>query len=388
MTEKPRATSRLVYGVTMIVAVVVLGLGAEGLTRFGFRLKTGDWPITEAVRFDHQIHSLLKIYRRHPFLNTAAREDSRAEAFGKVFTMNSLGYRSPERPLKRTVGTTRVLCSGGSTTFDILAANDSKTWPWRLEAKLAERNVSAEVFNAGFPGWTSQENLISLAIRDLELRPDILILFQGINDLQPAAHRPFDPQYEHGHAELVVRSLGFDLRRVPWYEHSVLVEKARDAVFGKRNPWQRLEAPPPTKDRMPALPEQAVSVFERNVRSIVTIAAANDIKSVLVTQPLRLRKDHREADRAYLAQWIRGLLPDEAPAQLSRLNDALKKVALTESVIVADAANDIEWSDEDFRDPMHFSPSGSEIFSQYLSRIVANLQVGPEGDASDGLPAG
>ena len=65
-------------------------------------------------------------------------------------------------------GTYRVVCEGGSTTFDLLAPDDAATWPARLGAFLKPR---ADVVNAGFPGWTSLESLVSLETRDLDLSP-------------------------------------------------------------------------------------------------------------------------------------------------------------------------------------------------------------------------
>ena len=248
-----------------------------------------------------------------------------------------------------------------------------RTWPWMMENFLLERGFEAEVFNAGFPGWTSLENLISLSIRDLDLEPDIVVLYQGINNLQPASHRPFDSQYERGHADEAVRALGFDLQPLKWYERSLLVEKARELVVGKRNPWQRLQSPSAPDNALTELPAEALETFERNIRSFVAVAIAGGSRVVLVTQPMRIRSEHVDADEAYLAQWILGLDPVVAPAELERFNAVLREASMTGPALLADVAGQVAWEERDFDDPMHFSPDGSARMARVMADAVEKI---------------
>jgi lysophospholipase L1-like esterase len=365
-------------------ATLALALLLEGGTRLVVRWRSGSWPTTRLARFDHDVRSALRLYRRHPFLNVAPNEGQRVEAFGRQASFNSLGYRSPERPAAKAAGVVRVVCSGGSTTFDILAADDLSTWPWRLELALAEVIPEVEVWNAGFPGWTSAENLIALELRDVNLRPDVVVLFQGINDLQPASHRPFDASYEQGHARQTVRAMGFELEPLPIYERSVFFETVRDAVIGPPDPFARLETVP-AGDRRRTLPGQAVVAYERNLRSLVAVARTHGARVVLATQPLRVRAASGPADLAYLAEWIPGLEPETVPVELERLNQAMRLVASGTDAVLADVAREVPWSDGDFADPMHFSAAGSARMAGFLADLVASLvQDQPGGPAGRG----
>lgn len=371
----------------ILISALVLGLVVELGTRVAIRLKSHSWPVTTAARFDTEIRRLLRLYRRHPYLNTAPREGMSAAAFGKQASFNSLGYRSPERPREKPPGSVRIVCSGGSTTFDILSVDDSKTWPWQMEGMLRELGLDAEVFNAGFPGWTSLENLSSLAIRDVDLRPDIVVLFQGVNDLQPASHQPFDRQYERGHAEQTVRALGFELQPLKWYEHSLFVEKSRDLIVGKRDPWQRVQVLPSSHDRRVELPPEAIQTFERNIRSFIAVATAAGAQVLLATQPIRIRGRFGEADRAYLAQWILGLDPVVVPEQLERLNTVLRDLTEEGPAVLADVATDVAWQDSDFSDPMHFSARGSSLMARFMADAVKSVSVGRGGAESGPGPS-
>lgn len=376
MAARRNVVSTARAAVLILVIAAGLALAIEFVVRAVVRCTSGSWPTTRDAAFDSEIRRALRLYRRHPFLNTAPAEGVAANAFGKSASFSSQGYRSPERSAQKPEGVQRIVCSGGSTTFDILASEDSATWPWKMERTLRRKGLHVEVFNAGFPGWTSLENLVSLAIRDLDLQPDVVVFYQGLNDLQPASHRPFDPQYEHGHVEPAVRALGFGLAPLPWYERSVVVERCRDFLVGVDDPWHRLQGPSPTTAELTEIPARAVKTFDRNVRAFISIASSGGADVVLVTQPLHVRPSSAVSDHAYLAQWIEGLEPAAVPSQLSRLNAVLRKIGRDQSVVLVDAAADVGWEDGDFADPMHFSARGSERMARFMAESLETVLSG------------
>lgn len=356
-----------------IFALAVALLGVLELAVRGWeRVRLGHWPQTRAAAFYQELERGFSLYRRHAFLNMAPQEGRSVTAFGKTATFNGLGYRSPERPAAKPDGVTRVLLAGGSTTFDLLAENDAATWPWQLEAALRRRGCEVEIWNAGFPGWTSVENTISLMLRDLELEPDWVVLFQGINDLQPASLEPFDRHYE-GHAEEARRAMA-ELPPRPWYGRSLLLEKLSPRT--KNDLWQRIGPGDGHGERAQRLSDSAVRVFDSHIRSFIRLAG---VRVALMTQTLRLRQAHAEQDRRYLAGWMPGLEPEAAPGQLERLNDVLRTAAQQQGgVDLIDAARDVEWTDADFADAMHFSAAGSRRLAGFLAPILL-AQEGPCG---------
>ncbi len=368
MSARPK-TRRVIEALLIAGLAVVLLAALELAVRAALKIASGDWPETRASRFYSEITTALELYRRHPYLHVAPREGARVEAFGRRASFNALGYRSPERPLDKPRSATRVLCSGGSTTFDILAASDETTWPWLLEGLLGAGGHPVEVWNAGFPGWTSLENLISLAIRDGDLEPDWIVLFQGINDLQPATHRPFDRQYERGHAELTYRSLGFELAPLAWHRRSLLLETLRDRLQGPQDPWEALRPAAAGAPRRPGVAPEAVAVFERNLRTFAALARSRGARLVLVPQALRVRAGHAAADRALLSQWIPGVAPDDAPAALDALNAVARRLASEGLGTLVEPAYDA-WPDTSWSDPMHFSEQGSRRFAELLAEAL------------------
>ena len=353
----------------LVVTVVVLLIAEAGIRVFD-RARFGHWTHTSIVTFLDGMREVTHIYREHPFLNVGPNEGTHTAPFGRPISFNSLGYRSPERPLAKPQGTIRIICSGGSTTLDLLAADDG-TWPSRLEAELRRRGLRVEVWNAGFPGWSSVENVISLAIRDVDLAPDIVTLLQGFNDLQPATQAPFNRQYEGFHTRAMRATNGIDMPRVPWYQHSLLLERVRTFVLG---PQPLVATLPGQTDIVmrDSIPDEAVRVFERNIRSFIALARAHGASVVLVTQPVRLRAASAEADARWLEPWIPGLRGNRLPGELERLNNVLRDLA-SDEVSVADAARDIAWTDDDFGDPVHYRPSGSSKLALFIADRVDTM---------------
>jgi lysophospholipase L1-like esterase len=369
-----RSLQRLLLGTLLafLALALLLGLG-EIVLRLAGRFRHGAWPQTRAADFYEQIRLLRRVYRSHAYLNTGPRESSSVEVFGKSVTVNRLGYRSPDRSLAKPAGVRRVLLSGGSTTFDVLARDNASAWPSLLEARLRAEGRAVEVWNSGFPGWTSLENVISLTIRDLDLQPDLAVLYQGINDLQPASHEPFDRQYERGHAEISRRALGLELPPPSWIDRLLIVEWLRNRLRGPSNPWDALGGGPPAQ-RRDGISSAGVAAFARNVRSFSALARSRGATVVLVTQPMRIRRAERSADLAYLAGWYPELQPEAAPAALERLNEVTRRLAAAGEGTLADAAREIAWEDGDFGDPLHYTDAGRRKLVDYLApRIAAFL---------------
>ena len=356
---------RLTLTLWTLTTAMTLLCAAEFTTRIALRISKGAWPETRAVTRYRVNQTVLGLYRRHPFLNTAPREGAKIQVYGKTASFNSLGYRSPERPIIKPSGTLRVVCSVGSTTFDLLADNDSTSWPWVMEENLAARGLEVEVWNAGFPGWTSVENDISFLLRDQDLKPDVAVLFQGINDLQPASHRPFDRYYEKGHADKQVEALGFQGSAPRLLERSLLIELLSGTTRS------RVSETPLAAE----IDGAALSVFRRNVLSYVSLAHSVGARVVLATQPLRVRRDQQQSDLNYVEGWLR-LEGEAVESQLTLMNEVLRSIATRDDVDLADVAADISFNDQDFLDPMHYSGAGSRKIAAYLARTIAPLLTG------------
>jgi lysophospholipase L1-like esterase len=292
---------------------VLLFLLLEGGCRAALRARTGSWPETRAMAYTKFVEKIGKAFRPHPLLAVAGRPGAVLEVGGKLIHFNARGQRATnvvDLPLPKPPGVFRIVCEGGSTTFDILAPDDATTWPARLGALLAPR---ADVANAGFTGWTSLESLVSLEIRDVDLAPDLVIVFSGINDLQPAGHEPFTPDYSLGHLDILPRVTGVAPIPVRLVSRSVLLEflLGRLRPAGGKEPAEGFTPSyawtgAPRRDD---IPDAAASVYERNLRSTIAVAKAHGARTLLVAQSVRLRKGREAEDADWMVSWTPGLTP-------------------------------------------------------------------------------
>lgn len=353
---------------------VVLFLLLEGGCRMVGRVRTGEWPKTRAEAYTEFVRKVGKAYRLHPILVVCGRPNAVLEAVGKEVRFNARGQRGTnvlDLPVPKPAGRFRIVCEGGSTTFDLLARNNAATWPARLGALLAPDDV--DVANAGFPGWTSLESLLSLEIRDVDLRPDLVVVYSGVNDLQPAGHQPFVPDYSAGHAEILPRVTGVVPVPVRLVSRFLFVETLLD--------WLRPGRPEGVEGYAPAyswsggarkddIPAEAVAVYERNLRSTIGVAAAHGAKVLLVTQAARIRTGAASADDEWLKGWTPGLTSAGYLAGLARYNAVARKLGDEGTALFLDPFAGGAFGDGDFLDPVHFSAAGSEKFSRILAGFV------------------
>jgi len=90
-----------------------------------------------------------------------------------------------------------VVALGGSTTDPYV--NYRNSWPQYLWELLKSNGIDATVYNGGFAGYTSKDELFKL-IRDVfVLKPDLAICYNGVNDLFFADNYEGHSRYKRPH---------------------------------------------------------------------------------------------------------------------------------------------------------------------------------------------
>ena len=109
--------------------------------------------------------------------------------------INSHGFRSPEISEDKPSNTFRVFVVGGSTTYGS-GVNDANIITSLLQKKLDEKNYTQtiEVINAGFSGARSIEEIKLIKEKLLDFAPDLIIVYDGYNDVKNYYGENFDPE--------------------------------------------------------------------------------------------------------------------------------------------------------------------------------------------------
>ena len=101
-------------------------------------------------------------------------------------TINSLGFRGEEFTEMKPNNTFRIFLLGGSQMFGTGATSDDTTIPGYLDDYIEEQNhsFSIEVINSGLKGVDSRKELLLLQNMLINFNPDLIIIYDGLNDLR------------------------------------------------------------------------------------------------------------------------------------------------------------------------------------------------------------
>jgi lysophospholipase L1-like esterase len=188
-TRSRRVAFRVLSGLWLVfVATVLVGLAGELWLQYERR---GDRIASERFRATNVFfangmelnvgnHSLWHV--RWQEYEPGAHLDVVAGGVRFVVQMNSEGYRTHEFAVPKPDGLVRVVCIGGSTT--VAGRTNDETYPALLEEKLRRRfpGLRVEVLNLGVSSVTTEYWLQRLG-RVLAYEPDVIIQYQGINDI-------------------------------------------------------------------------------------------------------------------------------------------------------------------------------------------------------------
>ena len=265
--------------------------------------------------------------------------------------VNDLGFRGA--PISRDKGSDvyRVVCMGGSTTWD--------EYPARLQDVLADdfaaHGLRLEVINAGDVAWTSMETQINFIARCLPLRPDAIVIYHGINDAIPAFGDSYALDYSHWRGRLErMHPVIWD--RLPRFlDHSAAYVALR-AVFERNLPllgWNAMTTRYNVDfehDRFNGL-----EAYRQNIFNIIAIARARGIETYLCTPVFNYAYKFKHS----LDRW--GMAVEAA-------NDVTRSFAgRWPDVHLIDVAAALPGGNDWMVDSCHFTPQGKLRLARFIA---------------------
>ncbi len=287
---------------------------------------------------------------------------------------NSFGFRGKEFLIEKKTGVKRIAAIGGSTTY-----GPKKPYPEVLEELLNRAGIPAEVLNVGVPGWTSAENLVNLLLRVLPLKPDLVVVYQGRNDLLPQSYNNFQEDYSHyKKADYNFSNTNYLCKPLFKISHLFMIlslykgdrfgysSVEEHPIYGTINYENRPTAKELTKNLNDLRPTRA---YRNNVKSMVLLCQGNGIPIILSTM-------------AFVEEEIRtsGILTDEPKIfepigkQLERNNKVMREVGKLYNVPVAETSvltKNPEW----FVDDCHMKPEGHEKRAYIIFKTIMENDI-------------
>jgi lysophospholipase L1-like esterase len=365
LAPSPRWRAALQGAGQMGVSLVVILLILEVFLRVWFVSAGSE---ADRVNYLYNTETILGTsnrFRGEPYTNFGLSPNHREHS--------SRGYRHDELITPKPEGQFRIFAVGGSTTYGI-SLNVGDDYPAQLQAILRANGYSnVEVINAGVPQYATYENLINFQLKILDDAPDMLITYEGINDV---ITRLVDPQAYTGNNPMrgiwntedlynlppstVLRFVGMNLGliRRPVLLESVLaptstVARCEHPTFCANlglTPLEVLEANPPR-------------YFERNMRHLLLLAQANNVQVVMSTW-------------AYYPLPSNGSLYMTYPhMQLGadQHNDITRALAREFGTPLIDFAESVPDDPELWQDGLHLTAKGArEQAEQYAQFLIEN----------------
>lgn len=220
---------------------------------------------------------------------------------------NALGFRGPDTSIEKADDTYRIVALGGSTTYSTAVDDYRLSYPYLLGEYLREKGFeSTEVINAGVNGYSSYHNLINLMFRVLPLQPDLVIIYQGLNDVD--ARLVYPPENYLGDNSGYIRPFVSPTIMPEIWEYSTALRilAIRSGLTRPHTEVSRHRQLPATsnyRDRflqqwisglypsgvftevsaMEMLEDNPPMHFERNLRNMIAVTDHHETESLLVT---------------------------------------------------------------------------------------------------------
>ena len=273
-----------------------------------------------------------------------------------------------------------IVFLGGSTTECVYVDEDSR-FPY-LVGRLLERQTHLKVnsYNAGRSGINTLHCLNILLNKVVNLKPDIVVLMENINDLAILMYEKTywntNPSRSPIQERLpTFKTVGQDLRQDFYLVRDLTIpnlSRELKKIFAfagktKGDEFRGVRGQKITIDQ-----NLLVREFSLNLQTFINICRARGIIPVLMTQASRFT-DHPDPPIQKIMHQLeisQGITYEEFKSAFDRLNQTIREVGAKNQVLVIDLAGEIPPVKENICDVAHFNDRGSRLVA---TRIAAGL---------------
>jgi len=302
------------------------------------------------------------IYSPHHYLNFYGTPNYISENGLNIH--NSLGYRGGEIETPKPKNMFRIITIGGSTTYNTGIEFWKDDFARQLQEELKEKyeNENIEVINAGLGSWNTWESLINLEFKLIDLEPDMIIIYHGINDVTTRIVNP--SVYKSDNSGLRKQ---WQIPKIPFIFHSALLRYLANYqinlldIIDSNEGNEGMEYSGFTEK----LNNTAVGVldinkpiyFERNLRSMIAIAEEYDIDVLLSTFAI----SDEVGVHSKLPSIIKGV---------KQHNEVIKKVAELKNVSLIDFESQMPKDARYWGDGIHLTKEGIGLKAELFTRFI------------------
>jgi lysophospholipase L1-like esterase len=232
-----------------------------------------------------------------------------------------------------TLGAKKIVVLGGSTTDPSFGGY--KSWPECLHEKLAKHGIAATLYNGAIAGYFSALELLKILRDCLQLSPDVIITFDGVND----AIQPMQP----GHP--MVHPYGkktFDIMFEATVQNKIDVnvnKEIKGVTYGCENSASRID------------------FWYSNLRIIKAVCEEFHITFLPFLQPTSLYTSD-SADTS-----------DERSLAINSFYQEAAALAKTSGFII-DATSVLDGNSKAYADYVHYTETGNQMIAEFVIRYI------------------
>jgi len=293
-----------------------------------------------------------------------------------LHTKNGLGFRGKPPPPDFQDYLTLVTI-GGSTT-ECFYLSDGGTWPDLLGRELSGKFRRVWINNAGLDGATTYRHQILMEDYVVKLRPKVVLFLVGINDVGA------------GDLDAAEKRRGHFLKKM-WrnflYRSEVyaLEQNIYHYLIAQSRGLRHREIDLRKVETLADIPESAAQqtledyrtdsrrFFAARLARLVNISRDHGIAPVLITQPTLYGPGIDPATGADLAALKLGdrLNGGLMFAVVELYNDATRRLAQKEQVLLIDLARELPRNSAYYYDYLHFTQAGAARVAEIIDRRLA-----------------
>ncbi len=306
-----------------------------------------------------------------PYTAIALRPNYKIRINNYYYHINSLGFRSKELIEPKPPEDFRVFILGGSTVEG--GMNERWTIDTYLGQELKKYYQGVEVINAGIVGYSSQEELALLQTKILDLRPDLVVIFDGRNDLYYSILEAGSPSNACKNAldKLLnyptFYTLSTNLARF-LTKKSAAITQVFHLCFRQK---QEAIYPPKVKFK-----DLAIATYVGNLRLLKAALEIHGIQGIIAFQPtLGYAKDNVTAYEQSVYRYLRDEEKSDWLSQIPlvwpQVGRQVAAIAGSGPVRTYDLSQVFEETRETaYIDSCHYTPLGYRIIAARIAKVI------------------
>jgi len=311
--------------------------------------------------------ALKKEFKKSKLIRANYPLSSKNKYFFPQIGTNNIGVvNGPDgcKNIKLRTSKIRVVCLGASTTGNYIQEGDNVySYPNLLEKQLnIEKPGTYEVINAGIGGYNSADILIFYLLCIQDLKPDIVILYHGYNDIRHYLSKGFKSDYSHSIINFAAKKSVYKYNKyfpsikIAWI--NFLINKL--PFINVRN--SLLKQIYSGKFDINLDPTKGLEVYRRNITNLV--------KSV-----------KNSGSRIILSSFCHYYDPTTSKLQsnitfdniIKKENKITYNISNNENCDYLDITLMIPKNNNYFVDSIHFSPEGMKLMAKTLSAKILSM---------------